>query len=381
MNSNTTVEESVKQEDSQEQKTDLSKLFAKVWASRMLILKVCSIGAVVGLIVALGTPKEYTAKILIIPERTSRSSSSRANALAAMMGGSTASRDAIYPSLYPAIVKSTPFLIRLFDVEVREQKDSTAITLAQYLKERQKSPWWNAITSAPSRLVGLGISLFREEENETQEEAQKRIDPFQLTPGEASIAGAIASKIFIEYDKKKRAVTLLVTVQNPLVAATVADTVSAHLQAYITEYRTSKARTILNYNEKLCQEAQAEYYKAQEKQAAYADANRNLVLRTSRAQLANLQNETNLALNAYNRLEQQVQLAKTKVREAIPAYVVIQPAIVPPAPSKPHMVQILAIYILLSGAAAVGWVLFGKDFLREIKDKKKATAMQAEESK
>lgn len=147
---------------------DLAKLFAKVWASRMLVLRMCGISAIVGLIVALSIPKEYTAETLITPERISKnSSSSSINALTAMAGGGmnpAAERDALYPSLYPAIIRSTPFLIRLFDVEVREHKDGAAIILAQYLKERQKKPWWNVITSASSKLVGLGMPLSREKE-------------------------------------------------------------------------------------------------------------------------------------------------------------------------------------------------------------------------
>ena len=44
---------------SDKQETDWLKLATKVWNSRILIFKVCSIGAVVGIIIALGTPKEY----------------------------------------------------------------------------------------------------------------------------------------------------------------------------------------------------------------------------------------------------------------------------------------------------------------------------------
>lgn len=49
---------------------------------------------------------------------------------------SATERDAIYSMLYPDIIHSTPFLVRLFDVEVRGQKDSTAMPLLRYLKER-----------------------------------------------------------------------------------------------------------------------------------------------------------------------------------------------------------------------------------------------------
>ena len=50
MDSNTTNERNVKPNP---QEIDLLKLVRKIWNSRNLILKVCGIGAVVGLIIAL----------------------------------------------------------------------------------------------------------------------------------------------------------------------------------------------------------------------------------------------------------------------------------------------------------------------------------------
>ena len=112
-------------------------LYRKVWISRKLFLMTCGIGAVIGIIIGISIPKEYTAKILIAPENARKSSSLGINALVAMtdvnVNSSTADRDAIYPSLYPIIVNSTPFLIRLFEVKVHEQKDTAAITLATFV--------------------------------------------------------------------------------------------------------------------------------------------------------------------------------------------------------------------------------------------------------
>ena len=130
--------------------------------------------------------------------------------------------------------------------------------LSQYLKERQKVPWWNSITSLPAKLIGRTISLFKDTSDENREKTKTKIDPFWLTREEAGMARAIASRINIEVDKKKKTIKIFVTMQDPQVAATVADTVQARLKEYITEYRTSKARRLLEYAEKLRKEARAE---------------------------------------------------------------------------------------------------------------------------
>lgn len=372
MNSNITNKENVKPLP-QEQEIDLLELAKKVWNSRRLILKVCGTGTLIGLIIGFSTPKEYTASTLIAPEGYRRSSSSGMSALADMAdidisSSTTTERDAIYPSLYPAIVNSTPFLIRLFDVKVREQKDSTAIPLSLYLKERQKSPWWSVITSVPFKLIGWTMSLFSEKPEEAK--AKATVDVFRLTREEAGMAGAIASRINIGVDKKKRTITIFVTMQDPLVAASVADTVRAYLKEYVTEYRTAKARRTLEYMENLRQEAQVEYYKTQEKYTRYADVNQGLVRLTSRAERARLRNEMELAQATYNQTEQQVQIAKAKVEKVRPVYAVIQPVQVPLGPTKPRKLMTLMVCIFLSGAGGISWVLFVKDFLKDMKRKR-----------
>ena len=373
---------------SQEQEIVSLTLIGKIYNARRLILNVCGIGAFIGLIIGFSIPKEYTASTLIVPEGYRRSSSSGLSTLADMADidmrpSSTNERDAIYPSLYPLIINSTSFLVPLFNIPVSEQKDGTAIPLALYLREHQKVPWWSVVTSAPFRLVSWTISLFESMSDENNETAKSKTgtDLFHLTPEEAGLASTIASRINIGEDKKKKTITISVTMQNPLVAATLADTVRARLKEYITEYRTTKARRNLKYTENLCKEAQMKYYKAQEKYTRYADANHGLVKLTSRAELVRLQNEMNLSFTIYNQQERQVQVAKAKVEKVRPVYAVIQPVQVPLSPSKPNKMLILVVCIFLSATGSIGWVLLRKDFLKNLKKERNypGERMQAED--
>ena len=379
MNNNTTNEGNIKLFP-QEHEIDLLVLMKKVHNSRKLILKVCGIGIFIGLIIGFSIPKEYTASTLIAPEGYRRSASSGMSALANITdidirSSTTTERDAIYPSLYPSIVNSTPFLIRLFDTKVHRQKDSISIPLSQYLKDHQKSPWWSIITSAPFKVVGWTMSLFSEKPKDIK--SKDIINPFRMTHEEMGMANAIASRINIGVDKKKKTITIFVTMQDPLVAATVADTVRVRLKKYITEYRTSKARRLLEYAEKLRKEARAEYYEAQKRYTRYADGNQGLVKLTSRAEQARLRNEMDLAQATYNQTEQQVQIAKAKVEKETPVYAVIQPVQIPLSPSKPRKMVILAGCIFLAGAGSISWILFAKDFvegfLRNIRRKRKTS--------
>lgn len=64
----------------------------------------------------------------LAPESGGKSGGGSMGALAAMAGinlGTSSGEDALSPELYPDIVSSTPFLIELFDVKVKDQKSKS----------------------------------------------------------------------------------------------------------------------------------------------------------------------------------------------------------------------------------------------------------------
>lgn len=60
-------------------------------------------------------------------------------------------------------------------------------------------------------------------------------------------------------DQETNIITIKVTAQDPLISAVLVDSVSNRLQAFITDYRTSKAKHDLAYTKKLYVEALADY--------------------------------------------------------------------------------------------------------------------------
>ena len=347
----------------EEQEIDLIELAQKVWASRKLVFKACGIAALVGLVVAFSIPKEYSTSVTLAPESGGKSGGGSMGALAAMAGinlGTSSGEDALSPELYPDIVSSTPFLIELFDVKVKDQKAKVDTALYAYLKEEQRSPWWSAIFSAPFKVLGWTLSLFKDE----PEEGDAKLDPFRLTKDESAIADALSKRISVSVDKKTGVTTLSVTMQDPLISASLTDTVMHCLQNYITDYRTNKARHDLAFTEKLYGEAKASYESAQKKYANFVDANQNIILLSYRAEQERLQNEMNLAYQVYTQVSQQLQMARAKVQEITPVYTVVQPATVPLKPAKPNKLMILIGFMFLAGVGSVGWILFVKDLLK-----------------
>lgn len=344
-----------------DQEIDLVELAQKLWQERRTIVRWCVVGALVGIIIAFSIPKEYTVSVKLAPEiQGGKTSLGGLSSLASMAGinvGSMNSADAMSPELYPDIVHSVPFMTELFDVEVADKKGLTAMPLSEYVSEELRSPWWSAVLAAPFKALGWVTGLFRGEEEML--EGNGKTDPFRLTVKENSVVKVLQGRIVATIDKQTMMVSLSVTMQDPLIAATLTDTVMRNLQNYITQYRTDKARHDLEFTQQLFDESQKTYYAAQQRYAQYMDQNQALSRRSFRTEEERLQNEMSLAYSLYNQTAQQLQLAKAKVQESTPVYAVVQPATVPLKPSKPSKAMVLLGCVFLAGVAATAWTLFG----------------------
>ena len=352
----------------EEQEIDLVELARKLWNERKLILKSCGWAALIGLVVGFSIPKEYTTTVTLAPESgTSKSMSGGLSALAGLAGislGDMQSADALSPTLYPDIVKSIPFSIEMFDVKVTDKKGELNTTVYDYLKEHQKKAWWSYVFSAPFKALGWVMKTIKGEE---PKDTSRVVNPFMLTRDQNEIIMALGKKIEVEEDKKTSVIKISVTMQDPLISATLTNTVMEKLQDYITAYRTNKARIDLEYTERLYKESMENYYKAQQEYAVYMDRNQNISLRSAQTQQERLRNEMELAFNVYNQTAQQLQVAKAKVQEDTPVYTVVEAATVPLRASKPSKPLILIGFVFLAGVGSCGWVLFGRDLKKEIK--------------
>ena len=353
-------------QEEDELEIDLMEYARKLWAARKLLLKVAGIAVIVGVVIALSIPKKYTAEVTLSPE-SGKSGGSSLSGMAAMLGiGSVnmgGDANALNFSMASDILASTPFVLELFDTQVKTLDGEVDTTLVAYL-ETESAPWWSTIMSLPGKAIGGVMSLFSSKE----EEEEKPIDPFQLTQKQMSQANAIRKFIMAESDKKTGITKVSVTLQDPLVAATLVDTVLVKLQKYITNYKTSKAQEDCKYWEELYKQRQDEYYKAQEKYAKFSDANQNVILQSVRIEQERLQNEQSLAFQVFSQVATQLQMSKAKLQEEKPAFAILEPASVPLLPSGTSRKMILIGIVFLAVAGAAAWILFGQDLWKNLKE-------------
>lgn len=356
----------VQEPENDELEIDWMDILRRIYAIRKTLYKAAGVGVVLGIIIALSIPKQYTVTVTLSPEMGGDSKGGGlASLTSSFLGGgaSSSSNDALNVTLAPDIVASTPFVLELFNTRVQTLDGELDTTLVTYLDE-QKQPWWGYIKSAPGLAIGAIKSLFTEETDTTA-----TLNPFQLTEKEAAKVKGLRQSILAEVDKKTAMTTITVTLQDPKVTAIVADSVVAKLQQYIIDYRIKKAKEDCAYLEELYHERQQEYYEAQSKYAHYFDTNRNIAFQSVRAEQERLQNDMNLAYQVYSQVAQQLQVARAKIQEEKPVFAVVEPASIPLQPSGVSKKMILMVVIILVVCTTGIWQLLGKSYWKQSKRK------------
>ena len=368
-----TPEKDIKQKQNnhndEEIEIDLIGILRKIIGIRKTIYKAAGIGLVVGIIVAISIPKQYTVGVTLSPEMGGSKGGGLSGLAASFLGSGVSMNegtDALNASLSADIVSSTPFLLELSTMKIPALEGET-MTLNVYLDE-ESSPWWSYVIGLPGMVIGGVKSLFTEEESESVPSYKANLGSIELSKIESEKIEGLKKKILASVDKKTSMTTVSVTLQNPKVAAVVADSVVRKLQEYIIDYRTTKAKEDCLYLERLFKERQQEYYDAQKKYADYMDSHDNIILQSVRAEQERLQNDMSLAYQVYSQVANQLQVARAKVQEEKPVFAVVEPAVIPLYPSGTSRKIYVLAFIFLSVCIVISWKLFGEDILNKFKE-------------
>lgn len=347
---------------------DILGIIKKVLEEGRLLLSFILIFAVIGVIVALNKQKIYTTTVILAPEISGGGSlpeslSSIASMVGVNLGNSGGGVDAIYPQIYPDVLTSSDFIINLFDVQVKQEKDSLYKTYYDHIINDAKIPFWAYPSIWISELL---------KDKDAEQDNNTRINNFKLTKKQNDILNFVRSNISCIVDKNTNVISISVNDFDPVVSATMADTIQKQLQQYITMYRTKKARNDVEYAQKLYDEARQQYVKARQAYGSYADANEDLLLESYKTKRDDLENEMQLRYNIYNQIAQQLQLAKAKVQEQTPVFSIIQGATVPLKASSMPRSFLVIIYMFVGVLADAAWILYLRDIVKSKITKRKA---------
>ncbi len=350
---------------------DFVRSLHRLVQERRLVFIITLIMAVVGVIMALNTPKTYNSTVVLAPELTNTNRMSESlGSLTAMIGidlnsMSNHNVDAIFPEIYPKVVTSPDFVVQLWNCPVTLE-DGTTKSYYEHFCDDRFTPIW----SLPS--VWLSSLSDDDEEQFSVAIGDTLPDPRFFDSRQEAITNLMARNIMCDVAKDNGLITITVTDDDPIVACAIADTVQSKLQQYITTYRTKKARVDYEYSKKLVDEARQEYLDAQLAAARFADANISVFKQKVIIERDVLQNEFQLKYNTYNALSQQLQNAKALIQANTPVYTIIRHSSVANRASSTPRSLLVIIYALVGFLLSVVWIIFGQDYLSQFKQQYKA---------
>lgn len=323
--------------DKKEYEIDVLVLLKNLKGNIKPIIKYGIVGFVIGVVIAFSIPKEYLSIAKIAPESKTKEVSSSATALASMIGmSSMMNEDGIRENLYPEILNSTPFLMEFSDIKI-EDSNGSQFLMSDYILKEQKKPWWSILLSLPFDLVkSMGESSNLD--TVTVHNSYKLRYAFT-----EKMKKCISANI----DKKTGVITINSVFQDPVIAKTMADTALYKLQEYITHYRTTKTRSILESNMRMYEEAKCNFIKADKQYIEALDKNLDVNTNKAKARLELLKNERDVYFNIYNHLAEQVESDKIKLQEETPIATIIEPSIMPIKAKSPNKIMIVFSFVLI----------------------------------
>ena len=328
-----------------EKKVDLVRIYGELRRKRRFLVKALLVGLVVGIVVAISRPKEYSTLMKLAPEKSQRDNG-QVMSLASLMGIASDDNmdEAIPAEYYPEIIQSTPFLISFRDIVVKPQ-GGREMSLYEYLVAHQKKAWWEYVFQLPQVIKGM----FSKEDVELD----SVWNPFYLTGTQGEFVDKLKERIVFEKSENKNIVTLRVIMQDPVAAAKVGDFLVEELERYILRQKQSKVMKELRFTEKMYDETKSM---------------RNKLM--SQGESQNLQRDVDMALGVLNMLSQQYEILKLRVDKEFATFSVIEPAIVPLYSSNASWVVVVGVSVFLFGFVACMWVLFSFAFAIDYKNGK-----------
>ena len=347
----------------EEQEIDIVELIQKIWYNRGLIIKSTILFMVLGVVVALVSPKVYTASCDVVPQTSNDSGSSKMSSLAKLAGidlGQDQGGKTLSPYVYENIMASTKFRKELMQTKIKFSDADRPVSFFEYYtsEEFNQPTVIDYVMKYTIGLPGVIMGAIRGEQPEPDYSSMGEGDKIEtITKDEYKALSVLGEAVAITLDDKKGYVTISTRMPEAMAAAQLAQATVDLLQEYITVFKVEKVQSNLNFVQSRYDEVKAEFEDVQARRARYRDANHNTIKNQARIEQERLEAEYQLAMNVYGELAMQLEQAKIKVKETMPILTIIKPVTVPYKKSEPKRAMILAAFTFLGVVAGMGCVL------------------------
>nr|WP_298561643.1 chain-length determining protein [uncultured Prevotella sp.] len=331
---------------------DLTEIYQQLKKKKKVFFIVLPIVFALSCLWIFPEPRFYKCDVTLAPEMTGEDLGSGLASVASQFGVNVGGggTDAIYPTLYPDVMNSNEFIINLLKIKIKTLDGSISTDYYTYMTKHQKNNW---LKQPFKKIMGGIASVFIKKDTLQSKSKGTAMNAFQMSKKDYDLVQGLKQKITCNVDKKTEVITISVQDQDPLVSAIMADSVRQHLQNFIIQYRTNKARIDVQHYSKLTKDAKKEYDASVIKYSSFCDANQDVQLQSFMSKRDELENEMQLKFNTYSALRTQLEAMKAKLQEKTPAFTTLQNATVPVLPAGPkRMIFVIGMCIMATFVTA-----------------------------
>lgn len=344
----------------QEDDIDLIALIKVLLKGRKIIIKIILLFLLIGLLVAIFSPKQYTVTTVMVPQVSDQSGKlGGLSSLAAMagfnldMGGGAE----LSPVIYPQIVQSAPFRQELMQTKLKFARIKKPISYFDYYTNYRKKNLIELI-----KLYTIGLPRLIKGYNSSLNADLVFIDTTNILKSysrdELELVKVLNKTVYLDVEERDGYIKLSCTMPEAIAAAQLGQKAIDLLQLYITNFKIKKAEEQLKFVEERYNAKKKDFEKTQKKLATFRDQNKNIGTEIARTKLEYLQSEYQIAQTVYTELAKQLENAKIKVKEDSPVFSIIEPIKIPTETSKPKRGMILFVFLFIGVLSGVGFVLF-----------------------
>ena len=334
---------------------NIISIFTKLRAKKKIFFIVWPIVFALSVLWIIPQPRYYNCSVSLAPETIGDNAgglSSIASSFGLNLG--TQGYDAIHPLLYPELINSPEFLVNLFRIKVTTIDNSINCDYGTYLRKHQKK---NCLKAPFQYAVKSIADIFSTPDKFVVKQKENSINAFNLSKPNYDLMKIVEGKITCSVDQRTEVITISVQDQDRLVCALIADSVREHLQDFIIQYRTKKAKIDVLHYQTLADSAKKEYDKSVISYSTFCDANQDVNLQSVLSKRDQLENNMQMKYNAYSAMQNQLEAMKVKLQEKTPAFTTLQSATVPQKPAGPKRMLFVVMMLILATMITSCYVL------------------------
>ena len=353
---------------------DIKALLSDLWTGRKTILITLGIFVALGILSAISMRRTYSVSTIMVPQMGSAKSSGLSD-LASLAGfdlGGSTNNSEISPLVYPKIVNSVPFRLRLMHTPMHFDKCDTAISMLDYsLGKFDKPTIMEVVKKYTIGLPGVIISAISgDKKNDVPmivmpPDTTGKLKPIVVSPDEQKMLESFGQFLSLDVDKKEGTITLVAHGFEPIQTAELALRAQQLLQEEVTRLRVEKSQSELEYIQARYNEAKEESDRYQAALAGTTDRFQDVVTTTANIGKQRLQSKYNVANAIYMELAKQLEQAKMQVKRDSPIFAIIQPVTVPMKPDNSRAKTVI-IWTFLGFVLGCG-IVIGKGYWKKFR--------------